>query len=126
MDLSKDFYFSYSYDTTQTLQQHCLSRVPGANADANATAGGGSGNGNDGGMRDPTPHRCRQAFHWNSFQMSEFATALGPALAAPWTLPLIHGSFHQQRFSVYGKPVDLVLVARRSSHYAGTRFLKVM
>lgn len=41
-----------------------------------------------------------------------------------WTLPIIHGSYQQKRFSLFGKCVDVILLARRSRHYAGTRYLK--
>lgn len=39
-------------------------------------------------------------------------------------LPIIHGSFQQKSFSIYGKNLDIILLARRSRHYAGTRYLK--
>lgn len=34
--------------------------------------------------------------------------------------------FHsfQKRFSIFGKNIDIILIARRSRHYAGTRYLK--
>lgn len=30
----------------------------------------------------------------------------------------------QKRFSIFGKCVDVIMIARRSRHYAGTRYLK--
>lgn len=39
-------------------------------------------------------------------------------------MPLIYGSYQQKRFSIFGKCVDLIMIARRSRHYAGTRYLK--
>ncbi len=39
-------------------------------------------------------------------------------------MSLVHGSFGQQRCSIFGKPLTLTLIARRSRHFAGTRYLK--
>ena len=41
-----------------------------------------------------------------------------------WVLPIIHGFVDQGNVSIYGSPVLLTLIARRSNRYAGTRFLK--
>ena len=41
-----------------------------------------------------------------------------------WILPIIHGFVDQCNVSIYGSPVLLTLIARRSNRYAGTRFLK--
>ena len=41
-----------------------------------------------------------------------------------WILDIIHGFVDQANISVYGSPILLTLVARRSSRFAGTRFLK--
>jgi hypothetical protein len=41
-----------------------------------------------------------------------------------WILNIIHGFVDQANISIYGSPILLTLVARRSNRYAGTRFLK--
>ena len=41
-----------------------------------------------------------------------------------WILNIIHGFVDQANISVYGSPILLTLVARRSCRFAGTRFLK--
>ncbi|AQL09238.1 Phosphoinositide phosphatase SAC2 [Zea mays] len=41
-----------------------------------------------------------------------------------WTVALVHGFFKQSKLSVSGKDFWLTLIARRSRHFAGTRFLK--
>lgn len=33
-------------------------------------------------------------------------------------------NFFQRRFSILGRTLDMILIARRSRHYAGTRYLK--
>ena len=47
-----------------------------------------------------------------------------PRLHHDWILNVIHGFVDQSNISVYGSPVLLTLIARRSNRFAGTRFLK--
>ena len=39
-------------------------------------------------------------------------------------LPVVHGAFIQRRLHDYGRSLNLILLARRSRHFAGTRYLK--
>ncbi|KAG1828631.1 SacI homology domain-containing protein [Suillus variegatus] len=41
----------------------------------------------------------------------------------PWLLPLIHGHVDQAQLTVLGRVVFVTLIARRSRHYAGARYL---
>ena len=41
-----------------------------------------------------------------------------------WVLPLIHGFWQQRTLSVFGRTLTLTVVARRSKHFAGTRYRK--
>jgi len=41
-----------------------------------------------------------------------------------WFLHVVHGFVGQSNVCVYGKPIFMTLIARRSAKYAGTRFLK--
>ncbi|KAM9005057.1 polyphosphoinositide phosphatase isoform X2 [Sarcophilus harrisii] len=41
-----------------------------------------------------------------------------------WLLYIIHGFCGQSKLLIYGRPVYVTLIARRSSKFAGTRFLK--
>ncbi|XP_073708961.1 polyphosphoinositide phosphatase-like [Garra rufa] len=41
-----------------------------------------------------------------------------------WLLYIIHGFCGQSKLLIYGRPVYVTLIARRSSRFAGTRFLK--
>ena len=63
-------------------------------------------------------------FEWNHFQTEEMRAFNGSLSADYWVLPIIHGFFQQRRFSLLGRTLDLLLIARRSRHYAGTRYLK--
>ena len=44
--------------------------------------------------------------------------------AGVWTVVLLHGSFSQRECDIFGKQINITLVARRSRHFAGTRYLK--
>ncbi|NXC20888.1 FIG4 phosphatase, partial [Corythaeola cristata] len=41
-----------------------------------------------------------------------------------WLLYIIHGFCGQSKLLIYGRPIYVTLIARRSSKFAGTRFLK--
>uniref|UniRef100_A0A665WTE3 SAC domain-containing protein n=1 Tax=Echeneis naucrates TaxID=173247 RepID=A0A665WTE3_ECHNA len=41
-----------------------------------------------------------------------------------WLMYIIHGFCGQSKLLIYGRPVYITLIARRSSKFAGTRFLK--
>uniref|UniRef100_A0A8C5FNC3 SAC domain-containing protein n=1 Tax=Gadus morhua TaxID=8049 RepID=A0A8C5FNC3_GADMO len=41
-----------------------------------------------------------------------------------WLMYIIHGFCGQSKLVIYGRPVHVTLIARRSSRFAGTRFLK--
>ncbi|KAF0891299.1 hypothetical protein E2562_009474 [Oryza meyeriana var. granulata] len=60
-------------------------------------------------------------FVWNEFMTRAIRNHLKNTT---WTVALIHGFFKQSKLSVSGKEFWLTLIARRSRHFAGTRFLK--
>lgn len=106
LDLTRSFYFSYSYDITRTLQ-HNISRERQH-------------------LRSGSPHPLKpdhnSMFVWNHHLLNP-ATA---ALKNPydWCLPIIHGYVDQAKLSVYGRLVYITIIARRSRFFAGARFLK--
>ncbi|XP_054714497.1 polyphosphoinositide phosphatase-like [Uloborus diversus] len=57
-------------------------------------------------------------FVWNSYLLE--LVDLHP----DWLLYITHGFVGQSNLNIYGHPVYLTLIARRSQKYAGTRFLK--
>ena len=132
IDLSSNFYFSYSYDLTHTLQ-HNLSPpreiIPNStevfewtyNADGSSkmsitSVKRGSRERQDFGIRT-RPHR---KFVWNSHLLHRVERDLHP----DWIIYITHGFVVQSNMNVFGKPVYVTLIARRSCRYAGTRFLK--
>ncbi|EPQ55803.1 hypothetical protein GLOTRDRAFT_138581 [Gloeophyllum trabeum ATCC 11539] len=103
VDMSKNFYFSYTYDLTSTLQ-HNMTQP-------------------DGHRKGKVPFNDR--FAWNYHMLtSAFEGRDRPSLKAHWLLPLIHGHVDQAKLTVLGRVVYVTLIARRSRHYAGARYLK--
>jgi hypothetical protein len=97
IDFSKNFYFSYTYDLTQSIQ-------------GNFVKSGLSGR--------PSPD---EFYVWNHFLTAEFSEVCSDH---GWTAPLIYGSFDQQPSLLFGREFRLTLIGRRSRHFAGTRYLK--
>jgi len=65
--------------------------------------------------------KFNKRFVWNHFLIKPLKKA---TVTDEWTLPTIHGYFRQCKFSVFGRTLNMTLIARRSRYYAGTRFLK--
>ncbi|XP_066600542.1 polyphosphoinositide phosphatase [Prorops nasuta] len=141
IDLSSNFYFSYSYDLTHTLQmnmaypRHIKCDVPSENVSNEENESEETEEFFDMWARRKTcsknrmtdryvdygvrsnPHR---RFVWNSH-------LLGTAeknLHRDWILYIIHGFVGQSNVSIFGRSVYVMVIARRSNKYAGTRFLK--
>lgn len=107
VDMSKNFYFSYTYDLTSTLQHNLIGcqRV----------------------LNHPWPFSDR--FAWNLHMMSAACQSKGEdgkkhVIKPHWFLPLVHGHVDQAKLTVLGRLVFVTLIARRSRHYAGARYLK--
>lgn len=96
VDLTKDFFFSYSYHVMQSIQKNVC----------DAKAG---------------PFLYETMFVWNEFLTRGIRNHLKNTA---WTVALVYGFFTQAKLSVSGKDFKLTLIARRSRHYAGTRYLK--
>jgi phosphatidylinositol 3,5-bisphosphate 5-phosphatase len=102
MDLTKGFYMSYTYDLTRSLQENFL-----------LTA-----------TQPFPPPSSKEMYAWNYFLTREFDSLLDSSTSSYWLNPLVHGSFVQRKVNDYGRSLDIVLIARRSRHFAGTRYLK--
>ncbi|WVQ79290.1 hypothetical protein IAT38_001387 [Cryptococcus sp. DSM 104549] len=97
VDLSKNFYFSYSYDITNTLQTNLTVPV--------------------------NKRRWNTRFMWNHHLLSPAFDLEEPKGRSRWIIPLIHGFVDQAKIHVFTRTIYLTLIARRSRHYAGARFL---
>ncbi|URE23852.1 SAC domain containing protein [Musa troglodytarum] len=96
VDLTKDFFFSYSYHVMRSLQKNISDSQTGQAL-------------------------YESMFVWNEFLTHGIRNQLKNTL---WTVALVYGFFKQAKLSVSGKIFRLTLIARRSRHYAGTRYLK--
>ncbi|XP_029451142.1 LOW QUALITY PROTEIN: polyphosphoinositide phosphatase [Rhinatrema bivittatum] len=131
VDLSSNFYFSYSYDLSHSLQYNLtILRMPLETLktetptqarqesfdifeDEGLIAHGGSSV--FGICSDPY-----MKYVWNG----ELLAAVKSTVHRDWLLYIIHGFCGQSKLLIYGRPVYVTLIARRSSRFAGTRFLK--
>jgi hypothetical protein len=96
LDLRKDFFFSYSYHIMRSLQKNLSDPQEGWNI-------------------------YESTFVWNEFLTQGIRNFLGSTL---WTVALVYGFFKQDKISISGKDIMFTLIARRSRHFAGTRYLK--
>ncbi|GFZ04316.1 phosphoinositide phosphatase family protein [Actinidia rufa] len=96
VDLTKDFFFSYSYHVMHSLQKNLCNHETGQVL-------------------------YETMFVWNEFLTRGIRNHLRNTL---WTVALVYGFFKQVKLSVSGRHFKVTLIARRSRHYAGTRYLK--
>ena len=106
-DLTKNFYFSYTYDLTDTMQN---------NFHASITAG----------VENPSK-AIRDMFVWNNFALKPLLSIIDQSQEDShlWVVPVIHGYLKQKTILLdTGHTVKYCLVARRSRMFAGTRYLR--
>ncbi|XP_073043906.1 phosphoinositide phosphatase SAC3-like isoform X1 [Primulina eburnea] len=96
VDLTKDFFFSYSYHVMRSLQKNVCDNRTGKVL-------------------------YETMFVWNEFLTRGIRNFLQNTI---WTVALVYGFFKQATLSISGRNLKLTLIARRSRHYAGTRYLK--
>lgn len=96
VDLTKDFFFSYSYHVMLSLQKNQSNHELGIGL-------------------------YETMFVWNEFLTRGIRNQLKNTV---WTVALVHGFFKQVKLSVSGGDFLFTLIARRSRHYAGPRYLK--
>lgn len=106
LDLSRSFYFSYSYDITRTLQNNIVRereelQHPHANNEVDYH---------------------NSMFVWNHHLLEPACRTMRKTY--DWCLPIIHGFVDQATLSVFGRSIYITIIARRSRFFAGARFLK--
>lgn len=112
VDLSKNFYFSYTYDVTRTLQE-VMTGPRRSSVACSAPAWG-----------------LNEKWMWNfhlllpAFGACRDVDATPVAPLRAWVLPLVHGFVDQAKLLVLGRTIYVTLLARRSRHFAGARFHK--
>ncbi|XP_059354096.1 polyphosphoinositide phosphatase isoform X1 [Carassius carassius] len=127
VDLSSNFYFSYSYDLSHSLQYNMtLLQMPcDASEELNTSSRQDSFDiFEEEGL--PTQvvygliNEPYAKYVWNVRLLEKVKDIVHP----DWLLYIIHGFCGQSKLLIYGRPVHVTLIARRSSRFAGTRFLK--
>lgn len=106
LDLTKSFYYSYSYDVTRTLQ-HNITRERTQLANGEIPRPDGDFN---------------SMFVWNDYLLSPVLEEIKDPF--DWFRPIIHGYIDQAALSIYGRTAHITVIARRSRYFAGARFLK--
>lgn len=106
LDLTKSFYYSYSYDLTHTLQ-HNITRERSALAK---------------GVGSLPDTDFNPMFVWNGYLLDPVAQSIKDPY--DWCRPIIHGYIDQAALSIYGRTAHITVIARRSRYFAGARFLK--
>lgn len=96
IDLSRNFFYSYTYRIMWSLQRNAIAS-----------------------KFEKVPYD--DMFVWNSFLSRKLRTEVRNDL---WTVAIVHGYFKQMKLVCEERNFTLTLVARRSRHYAGTRYLK--
>lgn len=115
LDLSKTFYFSYTYDITNSLQTNFIRQKKLATEFHN--------NGKDYETKNTSSFEHNERFVWNNLLLKPLID--NPDIATyEWFQPIIHGFIDQANISIYGKKIYITIIARRSHHFAGARFLK--
>ncbi|CDZ98337.1 Putative phosphoinositide phosphatase [Phaffia rhodozyma] len=124
VDLSKNFYFSYTYDLTSSLQSN-LTGVRASCPPRSANA-----------LADVTSfHKISHRYMWNYYLLRQafglddgsqthgsWKGPLGGDKKGSWILPIIHGFVDQAKLGILGRTVYITLIGRRSRFSAGARY----
>lgn len=106
LDLTRSFYFSYSYDITRTLQHNIIRQRESLAK----------------GKVQCENHDFNDMFAWNHYLLQ--AAKVNIKNTYDWCMPIVHGYVDQANISVYGRSIYITIIARRSRYFAGARFLK--
>ncbi|XP_063299595.1 polyphosphoinositide phosphatase [Pelobates fuscus] len=131
VDLSSNFYFSYSYDLSHSLQYNLTILTTPTEMLKTETATQTRQEGFDifedeelsnhgGSCVFGIRSEPYMKYVWNG----ELFKSVKDIIHRDWLLHIIHGFCGQSKLLIYGRPVYVTLMARRSSRFAGTRFLK--
>jgi hypothetical protein len=105
LDLTRAFYFSYSYNITRSLQQNMIRERTNLNVGSSSHE-----------------HDFQDMFMWNNYLLHPARENFKNVY--DWCHPIIHGYIDQSSIDVFGRRIYLTIIARRSRFFAGARFLK--
>lgn len=124
IDLEKTFYFSYTYDLTNTLQRNVVrfkKKFMGL-YETNATRSNTSTPQIKTAEENTGDFSYNDRFVWNSHLLQPVLLTFDRVY--DWFQPIMHGFVDQIKLSIFGSDVYITLIARRSHHFAGARFFK--
>ena len=119
MDITSNFYYSYSYDMTNTVQYNLenpkyLSTQTKTQKIEPIFENQTPKPSHLGYLSKPNPK-----FMWNEYLLSPVLQNRVNSIHHDWILPIIHGFVDQANISVYGSALLLTLIGRRSNKFAG-------
>uniref|UniRef100_A0A8D0ASJ9 FIG4 phosphoinositide 5-phosphatase n=1 Tax=Sander lucioperca TaxID=283035 RepID=A0A8D0ASJ9_SANLU len=135
VDLSSNFYFSYSYDLSHSLQYNLTllqrpyelwsSPTSPAEEEVNKQSKQDSFDiFEDEGLPTQVVYGLQSEPYYKYVWNGKLLERVKDIVHHDWLMYIIHGFCGQSKLLIYGRPVHITLFARRSSKFAGTRFLK--
>ncbi|XP_046877169.1 polyphosphoinositide phosphatase [Hypomesus transpacificus] len=131
VDLSSNFYFSYSYDLSHSLQYNLTLLKspcdPGAEPEEEVHTQSRQDSFDifeDEGQPTQVVHGIQNEPYAKYVWNAKLLECVKDVVHHDWLMYIIHGFCGQSKLLIYGRPVHVTLIARRSSKFAGTRFLK--
>ena len=146
IDIHTGFYYSHTYDLTRSLQENMARKIqkmsskenglPPNFADlyskdiytvaaSNPTSKLETNQGDDLNLSHSEKLNERRPWDnqmmWNYFLIRDF---YGLLKRHAWVVPVVHGSIDFKSFTDGGNKWTFILIARRSRHFAGTRYLR--
>ncbi|CAN0511406.1 unnamed protein product, partial [Scytosiphon promiscuus] len=97
---TKDFFYSYTYDLTNSLQHNMTAAT----------------------SKTFPPPPFKDMYAWNFHQTRELEAQVGHLNSSFWVVPIVHGAFLQRKCDLSGRMLSITVIARRSRHFAGTRY----
>eukprot|EP00064_Thunnus_orientalis_P010212 superscaffoldBa00001363_g10238 len=135
VDLSSNFYFSYSYDLSHSLQYNLTllqrpyelwsSAASSAEEEVHTQSKQDSFDiFEDEGLPTQVVYGLQNEPYYKYVWNGKLLERVKDIVHHDWLMYIIHGFCGQSKLLIYGRPVHITLIARRSSKFAGTRFLK--
>ncbi|XP_005914601.1 polyphosphoinositide phosphatase isoform X1 [Haplochromis burtoni] len=135
VDLSSNFYFSYSYDLSHSLQYNLTllqrpyeqwsSAASSTEEEVHTQSKQDSFDiFEDEGLPTKVVYGLYNEPYYKYVWNGKLLERVKDIVHHDWLMYIIHGFCGQSKLLIYGRPVHITLIARRSSKFAGTRFLK--
>ena len=126
-DFTSGFYFSYTYDLTCTLQDNVSFQLSKSGRRVGTFNNLTRSVTNLAPILQEMPLEQRDYYPWKTMYVwnhTQLLEVLGAFQDKAWVTPVIHGYIGYNQISMLGRHFDMLVIARRSRHFAGTRYLK--